>query len=114
MQNSPLEFYKGKVAEYSDKTDSLKRTHRIIVLLRLSVFILAVFLPLAFISRSALIAFLIFAPLIIIFFYLVRKFTIIEKKIKYFSFLLDINLHEIEALNGNFTNFKDGDRIYKS
>ena len=108
MSDSILKFYKEKFSDYSEQFKKTKRRQKIIVLLRLSFFILMVFLPLAFFSYSILIAVIAFIVPFAIFLFLVRRFIALEKKVSYTSCMIGINAHEIEAQRGDFGSFDDG------
>ena len=108
MSDTVLSFYKNKHAEFSDQLKSIKRSQRIYVFMRLALFILMVSLPLLFVRDHLLIAILLFVSLLTLFLLLVRRFVSLENRSNYLSCLLDINLHEIEAMRGNLTSFADG------
>ncbi len=108
MPGTVLSFYKNKYTEYSELLSRLKHKQKMFVFARLLIFGLMVFLPLAIIKESPLIAAVIFIFLLTLFLYLVKKFSSLDSYIKYVSCLLDVNLHEIEASRGNFGSFDDG------
>jgi hypothetical protein len=108
MPDTALSFYKKKHAEYSDKLKRIIRSQRIYVFMRLALFILTVSLPLLFLGDHLFIAILLFVSLLTVFLLLVRRFVSLENRRKYVACLLDVNLHEIEALRGNLTSFDDG------
>ncbi len=76
--------------------------------MRLALFIIMVFLPLAFIRDNGLVALLLFIVLFAAFLFFVKMFINLEKKERYISCLLDINLKEIETQRGNFSSHDDG------
>lgn len=108
MPDTVLSFYEKKHSGYSDKLKRIKRSQRIFVFMRLAMFILMVFLPLLFIGDQMLIAVLLFLVLLAVFLFLVRRFISLDNQRRYLSCLIDVNLHEIEALRGNLTSFDDG------
>lgn len=108
MSGSPLSFYRKMHTEYSGQLDRLKKIQRIFVVLRLASFIMMIFLPLAFINANSTVAALLFVSFLTLFLFLVKKFTGLERRSRYLSGLLEINLHEIEAQRGNLDWFDDG------
>jgi hypothetical protein len=107
-ENNRLSFYKRKYAEYSDKLRANKKSQKLYVLLRLATFILMIFAPLIFINEIPVLAGSLFIMLLSLFLFFVKRFISIEKKSRYLSCLIEINLNEIEAIRGNFSSFDDG------
>ncbi len=108
MSDTALSFYQEKYAEYSDQLKDIKRTQRIFVFSRLVLFGLMVFVPLAFLGQSGLLAAVVFFLLLVAFLFMVKKSAGLDNRNRMTSLLLDINRQEIEALRGNFSGFDDG------
>lgn len=110
MADGKLSFYRDKFSEYSDKLRLARRTQRGYVFLRLASFLIMIFLPLLFAGTSISIAISVFLAMLAVFLFLVHRFGIQERKVKYFSALLGVNCEEIEALRGNLDSFDSGSR----
>jgi hypothetical protein len=108
MSDTALSYYRRKYAEYSDLLKDIKKTQRILVFSRLVLFGMMVFVPLAFLGLSGLLAGGVFSLLLVAFLFMVKKSAALERKKRMTSLLLDINRQEIEAQRGNFSSFDDG------
>ena len=103
-----MSFYKEKYADYSLQLKEIKRNQLTLVIARLVVFVLMIFVPLAFAGRGLFPALLVFMVLLAGFLLLVKKSARLESRRRYITSLLDINMNEIQALRGNFGSFDDG------
>ncbi|MFO7922091.1 MAG: hypothetical protein R6U58_00185 [Bacteroidales bacterium] len=108
MSDTALSYYRKKHAEYSDQLKEIRQRLRIFVFLRLALFILMVFIPLAFVRENPRTAVLVFMLLFAAFLALVKYYSVLERRSRYVSSLVDVNLGEIEAFRGNLSSFADG------
>ena len=96
-------FYQKAEQKYILKSQKLKKQDRVIVAIRVLIFILSsVLLVYLANEQEVLIFFIFFFIFIVLFAFLVKKHHQLSYQLKYFTFLVEINHKEQKRLSGNF------------
>ncbi len=102
------QIYSERLAYFEGELQKLKIKNRNIAILRLLVFVISIVLVVVFFKLGIKIILLIVGLSLIPFLFLVFQAVKYKRKINFTEELIKINKHEIEALNGNISNFDGG------
>ena len=106
-----VKIYKQRIEKISETSKTLKSKLLKISLLRLTIFLICAFGIYFFWFTTYIVVSLILG-FIISFILLVKAYSSQKRKLQKTKLIIEINQHELEALNGNHNNFRGGE-IYK-
>ncbi len=107
-----IKFYKSKIDDHKKSLKRLKSKLLQISLVRLFLFLIAIFGVYFFWSSTAIVLGIILG-FIILFVFFVKKYLKLKRAVNKNKLLITINEHEILALKGDYSHFKNGE-IYKN
>ncbi len=105
--------YKKNISNYEEKLSKVSSTFLIVVYLRLAVFVGTILLTYILWNEKSLITIIAISG-IVLFIYLIRKTVDLSYQKKYTENILKINKSEILALNGDYSDFENGNQYIET
>ena len=105
---SPREVYNSRIADFSASADRLRKLSDRLSVARLTAFAGGMVLFAVLLSLSVIAAVVTLTAALILFAWLVIKYETTEKSRKRYLRLVEINMLELNCLDGDFSGFKTG------
>jgi DNA mismatch repair ATPase MutS len=111
MNSDLLQKYQLLAKQYQSKSESYKKRLKQLSFARLICFISIVPVWIYLNPINGIIAIIVSLVILILFFFLIKKFILTEKQVLFYQHLAAINLNEIDALNRNINPFDPGNEF---